>query len=247
MANRSALSARLANMGFMKRATGGAAAPPPAGGGSGSGGAAARPAAGGERQSRHGRQSQQSQEQQQEQQQQEQQQAQQSQPQQQPEQHAPSAGKPVALSSRLSGMKFMQRAAAAKRGYAEALGEGEAARADAEWVAPGQGGGPGGGGAAGGCRIIQERDPLPRGVCGRRSFGAFNPETERLQEEADAVAEGRPPPSALAAAAAAAAAAAGGEQDGVSVSDDAMAGWGRGKSVLTSLRMQRTQKRQRVG
>lgn len=145
--------------------------------------------------------------------------------------------KKYALSEKLTSMKFMQRGKSAKRGFDEAIGELDAAKQEAEWVAPAA--------AAGisGCTIIQERDPLPAGVFGRMSFGSFNAETEALHQQAEAAAMGKPPPSAAAA-----------EQEnsegraGVSVTDDDMAaGWGKSKNVLSSLRItQRTKKRQRT-
>eukprot|EP00878_Enallax_costatus_P004961 GHUV01005217.1.p1 GENE.GHUV01005217.1~~GHUV01005217.1.p1 ORF type:complete len:227 (+),score=61.79 GHUV01005217.1:218-898(+) len=140
------------------------------------------------------------------------------------------------LSEKLTRMKFMQRAQPQKRGFDEAIGQEDAAKAEAEWVAP----------AAAqhskGCIIIQERDPLPAGVCGRMSFGQFNPDTELLQAQAEARATGKPLPTVEA------------DNDnseaavmGVSVTDDDMArGWGKGRNVLSSLRMQRTSKRQKT-
>lgn len=142
------------------------------------------------------------------------------------------------LSDKLSSMKFMQRAQAHKRGFDEAIGQEDAAKAEAEWKAPAAAD------SSTGCLIIQERDPLPAGVCGRMSFGKFNPDTELLQATADAVATGKPLPTAAAVDSKKS-----GDEGaaGVSVTDDDMAaGWGKGRAVLTSLRMQRTHKRQKV-
>lgn len=140
------------------------------------------------------------------------------------------------LSDKLTSMKFMQRAQPQKRGFDEAIGQEDAAKADAEWVAP----------AAAqpsrGCIIIQERDPLPPGVCGRMSFGQFNPVTELLQAQAEATASGQPSPTVEADFDTSEAAV-----TGVSITDDDMArGWGKGRNVLSSLRMQRTSKRQKT-
>jgi hypothetical protein len=161
------------------------------------------------------------------------------------------------LSDKLTSMKFMQRGKSAKRGYDEAIGQPDAAKQEGEWVAA-PAAAPAAIAVAGsgvhssssqGCVVIQERDPLPAGVFGRMSFGQFNLDTEALQEQAEARATGKP--MAAAARAGAAGAAAGDDSDedgqqGVSVTDDDMAGWGKGHNVLTSLRMQRNQKRQRV-
>jgi hypothetical protein len=172
---------------------------------------------------------------------------------------APAAGddkqqqKKYELSNKLTNMKFMQRGKSAKRGYDEAIGQPDAARQEAEWVAaaaaPAAAAGPGvQSSSSQGCVIIQEREPLPAGVFGRMSFGQFNLDTEALQQQAEALATGKPLPPADKPGGAAA----GwgdeeeGDQQGVSVTDNDMAGWGRGSSVLTSLRMQRNQKRQRV-
>jgi hypothetical protein len=149
------------------------------------------------------------------------------------------------LSDKLTSMKFMQRGKNAKRGYEEAIGQPDAAKQEAEWVAAPPVAAAGGAGvkssSSQGCVVIQERDPLPAGVFGRMSFGSFNLDTEALQQQAEAHATGKPIPAAAGAAAA-------GQDDdedgqqGVPVTDSDMAGWGRGKNVLTSLRM----KRQRV-
>jgi hypothetical protein len=236
---KAALSSRLQSMGFMRRAQGGQAAAA----------APAQPAAADSlRAQRHAAASTSCRDEQQQQQQHQQQgssgQAAGNDKQQQ---------KKYELSSKLTSMKFMQRGKSAKRGYDEAIGEPDAAKQEAEWVAA-----PAAAPAAGpgvqsssiqGCVVIQERDPLPAGVFGRMSFGQFNSDTEALQEQAEALATGKPLPQA---AKAGAAAAAGwgdeeeGDQQGVSVTDNDMAGWGRGSNVLTSLRMQRNQKRQRV-
>jgi hypothetical protein len=238
---KAALSSRLQSMGFMKRAQGEAAAvahsQPAAADASSAGRTHSHAAA-----STSGRDGQQHDRQQQQQQQQGLAgQAADSSKQQQ--------NKKYELSDKLTSMKFMQRGRSAKRGFDEAIGQPDAAKQEAEWVAPAAAAAEDGNitsSSSKGCVVIQERDPLPAGVFGRMSFGHFNPDTESLQQQAEARATGKPLPAAAAAAAAAAGDAEEGRQQGVSVTDDDMAGWGKGRNVLTSLRMQRNQKRQRV-
>ncbi|KAL4437835.1 hypothetical protein ABPG77_005747 [Micractinium sp. CCAP 211/92] len=111
--------------------------------------------------------------------------------------------KPV-LSSRLMGLKFMQRAAE-KEKKAKATEAAEQRDAEAHWVVEG---------ARTRCVVLAEGDPPPSeaagsGAAGRLSFGGFNSGTEQLVADA--------------AAAQAAAAAEAENPDGKAVSDEAMA------------------------
>ncbi|KAL4419729.1 hypothetical protein ABPG75_006827 [Micractinium tetrahymenae] len=114
--------------------------------------------------------------------------------------------KPV-LSSRLMGLKFMQRAAE-KEKKAEVAEAAEQRDAEAHWVVEG---------ARTRCVVLAEGDPPPSeaeaaggsGAAGRLSFGGFNAGTEQLVADATA--------------AQAAAAAEAGNPGGKAVSDEAMA------------------------
>jgi hypothetical protein len=181
----------------------------------------------------------------------------------QQQQQSTSSTRPKAvLSERLAGMKFMQRGRthqqpsqqqqqqqqtsqqqpsqvqSHKRGYEEAIGQPDTAHAASQWVVRGSS-------TAAGCVIIHERDPLPSGLCGRMSFGCFNPDTERLQQAAAANADGRQP--AAAGCSNAGQGTCDDADDYVSITDINLAeGWGHGSKSLSSLRMQRATKRQRT-
>ncbi|XP_024397793.1 uncharacterized protein [Physcomitrium patens] len=85
-----------------------------------------------------------------------------------------------AVSNRLSGLRFMQRAKIRedelKRQEAEAAGS--AAVDDSHWVTPAA--------SASRCKVIFEGDPKPGAIIGRMSFQSFNPSVDRIVEEVEA-------------------------------------------------------------
>jgi hypothetical protein len=92
------------------------------------------------------------------------------------------------LSENITNMKFMQRAQL-KRSREDAFDQEQAAKDAAEWVAPTAV-------QAKGCLILHERDPLPAGATGRMSFGfghmhdLAQAEEAEKQAAADAAAAG---------------------------------------------------------
>eukprot|EP00873_Tetraselmis_striata_P042453 jgi/Tetstr1/462717/TSEL_007681.t1 len=88
---------------------------------------------------------------------------------------------PRAFSSRLKGMKFMQRAEEKKnKGVASKRKREE--DEEARWVVRPEGGGVS---QAKGCVVVLEADPPPGALLGRMSFQSFSDATERLQAEAE--------------------------------------------------------------
>lgn len=84
-----------------------------------------------------------------------------------------------AVTGRLQGMRFMQRAKlredVLKKQEAEA--KGETAVDEVHWVTPA---------ASRVCRVIVEGDPKPGAIVGRMSFQNFNPAVEKIVEEVEA-------------------------------------------------------------